>query len=174
MSAFKNSPPGSRLGCLLRLTRRCGGGTNGDLNGSTQNTRSSAKIREIFVKYFLYYFLLNSYLTVLIALIGIGSFLWHTLATRWAALADIVPIAAFIHLYLIAFVRRLYRPPWWIISAVLSVYLGVETALAWLLPRGALNGSVGYLAPLLTLPLLAWLAQRRGVDGAQARCQGVP
>ena len=82
MSAFKNSPPGSRLGCLLRLTRRCGGGTNGDLNGSTQNTRSSAKIREIFVKYFLYYFLLNSYLTVLIALIGIGSFLWHTLATR--------------------------------------------------------------------------------------------
>ena len=107
-------------------------------------------------------------LTVLIALIGIGSFLWHTLATRWAALADIVPIAAFIHLYLIAFVRRLYRPSWWVISAVLSVYLGVETALAWLLPRGALNGSVGYLAPLLTLPLLAWLAQRRGVDGAQA------
>ena len=107
-------------------------------------------------------------LTVLIALIGIGSFLWHTLATRWAVIADVVPIAAFIHLYLLAFVRRLYRPRGWTLAAVLLVYLGVETALAWLLPRGALNGSAGYLAPLLTLPLLAWLAHRRGATAARA------
>lgn len=31
--------------------------------------------------------------------IGIGSFLWHTFATRWAELADVLPIWAFVALY---------------------------------------------------------------------------
>ena len=34
--------------------------------------------------------------------IGIGSFLFHTFATPWAALLDVVPIGAFILLYLFA------------------------------------------------------------------------
>ncbi len=35
-------------------------------------------------------------LTALIAIIGIGSFLFHTYATGWAALTDVLPIALFI------------------------------------------------------------------------------
>jgi hypothetical protein len=34
-------------------------------------------------------------LTLLIGLIGIGSFLFHTYATVWASLADVLPIVAY-------------------------------------------------------------------------------
>ncbi|MEM9097847.1 MAG: hypothetical protein AAGC79_04925 [Pseudomonadota bacterium] len=37
-----------------------------------------------------------TYLSLLICVIGIGSFLFHTFATRWAALTDVVPIMLFI------------------------------------------------------------------------------
>lgn len=33
----------------------------------------------------------------LIAAIGVGSFLWHTLATPWSGLADVIPILLFIN-----------------------------------------------------------------------------
>jgi hypothetical protein len=41
-------------------------------------------------------------LAVILFIIGIGSFLFHTFATPWAALADVVPIACFILVYLFA------------------------------------------------------------------------
>ena len=39
-------------------------------------------------------------LTAILAAIGIGSFLFHTFATRWAAMADVIPIAAFVLYFL--------------------------------------------------------------------------
>jgi hypothetical protein len=45
--------------------------------------------------------------------IGIGSFLFHTLATVWAALADTLPILAFILLYLFAVHRDVLSWPGW-------------------------------------------------------------
>jgi hypothetical protein len=50
--------------------------------------------------------------------IGIGSFLFHTLATVWAALADTLPILAFILLYLFAVHRDVLDWPGW--AAVLA------------------------------------------------------
>ncbi|MCC5985816.1 MAG: hypothetical protein JJU42_15785 [Rhodobacteraceae bacterium] len=44
-------------------------------------------------------------LVVVLAVIGVGSFLWHTHATRWAGLADVLPILVFILLYLFAATR---------------------------------------------------------------------
>ncbi|SDN16912.1 Ceramidase [Methylobacterium phyllostachyos] len=35
----------------------------------------------------------------LIAVVGIGSFLFHTLAVTWAMLADVIPIAVFVDAY---------------------------------------------------------------------------
>lgn len=45
----------------------------------------------------------------ILMLIGIGSFLFHTHATVWAALADVVPIAAFVLTYLYLVNRRVLR-----------------------------------------------------------------
>jgi hypothetical protein len=52
-------------------------------------------------------------LTALIFLIGLGSGLFHTFATRWAVLADVIPIALFILLYMYLALRRLIAAPLW-------------------------------------------------------------
>jgi hypothetical protein len=44
-------------------------------------------------------------MAILLAAIGVGSFLWHTHATGWAGLMDVVPIVLFILLYLFAATR---------------------------------------------------------------------
>ena len=52
-------------------------------------------------------------LSVILGLIGIGSFLFHTHATQWASLADVVPIGVFILTYLFVVNRDMVRLPWW-------------------------------------------------------------
>ncbi|PWG15872.1 ceramidase domain-containing protein [Salibaculum griseiflavum] len=57
-------------------------------------------------------------LAAILFAIGIGSFLFHTLATVWAAMADTLPILAFILLYLFAVHRDVLGWPAW--AAVLA------------------------------------------------------
>ncbi len=52
-------------------------------------------------------------LCIILFVIGIGSTLFHTFATRWAALADTLPIAAFILTYLYAINRHSLGWPLW-------------------------------------------------------------
>ncbi|MDO5705169.1 MAG: ceramidase domain-containing protein [Paracoccus sp. (in: a-proteobacteria)] len=51
-------------------------------------------------------------LIALAAVIGVGSFLFHTLANRWSALADVLPIWIFVALYVLVALNRLggFRP----------------------------------------------------------------
>lgn len=85
-------------------------------------------------------------LTVLLATIGVGSWLFHTHAQVWAGLADVIPIQAFILVYVyFATVRLLGLPVW---AGALSVVLFFPYAI--LVSRGVaavagpLNGSVSY------------------------------
>lgn len=48
-------------------------------------------------------------LALLTASVGIGSFLFHTLANRWSLIADIVPIAAVIYLFFFVAMMRFLR-----------------------------------------------------------------
>ena len=41
-------------------------------------------------------------LCVALFVIGVGSFLFHTFANRWSALADVLPILAFVLIYIFA------------------------------------------------------------------------
>ncbi len=50
-------------------------------------------------------------LMALAVAIGVGSFLWHTFATRWAELADVLPIWGFVALYGAAVLRNSLRTP---------------------------------------------------------------
>jgi len=52
-------------------------------------------------------------LTGLLFVIGLGSGLFHTFATAWAVLADVIPIAVFILLYMYLALRRLVALPLW-------------------------------------------------------------
>lgn len=62
-------------------------------------------------------------LIVLVFVIGLGSGLFHLFATRWAVLADIIPIALFILLYIYLALRRLVALPLW------ACWLGVAIVL---------------------------------------------
>lgn len=94
----------------------------------------------------------------LVGLIGLGSFLFHTLALRWAELADVLPITLFIHAYFFLALYRLLG-----LGALASTLLtlafaaagfGFEPALSALAGRPlapATNGSIAYVPALLAL-----------------------
>jgi Ceramidase len=46
------------------------------------------------------------YLVALVAIVGLGSFLFHSFANRWSRLADVLPIAVFIYSYFFIAMRR--------------------------------------------------------------------
>ncbi len=91
-------------------------------------------------------------LAAILFVIGVGSFLFHTFATRWAGVADTAPILVFILTYLYLATVRYFRLPWW--AGVLAVVLFVPYSIAVagiLTPLvGSLNGSMGYVpVPIL-------------------------
>src|SRR5262245_23678307 len=101
------------------------------------------------------------FLVIMLAVIGVGSFLFHTFATRWAAIADTAPIGIFMVAYLGYALRRFVGLGW------LATLVGLAAFFAALsMAEGAtcggrpcLNGSVGYLPALAALGLIgAWLA----------------
>lgn len=88
--------------------------------------------------------------------IGIGSFIFHTVATSGAAKFDTIPIAVFIYGYLLLALRRYLGLSLIISIAVLVAFSAFNYAEAGLVPRGALNGSHAYLSALAALIVVAW------------------
>jgi hypothetical protein len=105
-------------------------------------------------------------LAALLALIGTGSFLFHTLATVWAAWLDQGAIALYIYAFLWLFLARIAALPWWGALGGLGVFAVASRALTAPFPPGSLNGSYAYFPALLALALLAAYAWRRGNAGA--------
>jgi Ceramidase len=111
-------------------------------------------------------------LPVLIAAIGVASFLFHTLATVWAALADKLTILAFAAYFLFLFLTRAARVGG--VSAFFwaCVFAALSYAFPKMVPAGAAAGSAGYLPYLVALLLIGahlWRTQRaaaRAVLGA--------
>ncbi len=119
-------------------------------------------------------------LAALIALafaIGIGSFLFHTFATRWSRLADVAPIALFMMGYL-GFALRVYlgcsaRQ----IAAALAVFVSATaiaasiacptqlTSVATFSREPCLKGTMGYAPALVALILTGILLHRRHPAG---------
>lgn len=70
-------------------------------------------------------------LIMLLVYVGIGSFLFHTLAERWAALADIIPIGLLILTYYIAMMRRVFHVRWLVVAGLFGLfpiaYAGINT-----------------------------------------------
>jgi hypothetical protein len=96
-------------------------------------------------------------LAAVAGLVGIGSFLFHTLATRWAALADVIPIALFIALaFGLAFHRLVGLKPW--AAGLATLAFLAASPLVEGLGRPLLGSSAGYLPALLALLLVGgWL-----------------
>lgn len=93
-------------------------------------------------------------LVALLAVIGVGSFLFHTHATRWAALVDVVPIGLFILVYLFAVSRDFLRLAWgWagVITLGFVPYAAVIVPVLDRLPFSATSNFYWTVPILLTL-----------------------
>ncbi|WP_299373652.1 ceramidase domain-containing protein [uncultured Tateyamaria sp.] len=104
-------------------------------------------------------------LSVVLGLIGIGSYLFHTHAQVWSAIADVAPIGAFILFYIFAVNRDVWgmRTVWAVGATALFVpYAALTIPLFQYLP--VLGVSAGYVpVPVLILiyaALLWWRAPR--------------
>lgn len=102
----------------------------------------------------------------LIALTGLGSFLFHTVATRWAEWADVIPIVAFMLAYMWFVMTWLFGLNLW---TKILVIVGFSVVTLWLeakVPSTVLWGGALYLPTLfvavLPLPLrcAAWGIQQ--------------
>jgi hypothetical protein len=112
-------------------------------------------------------------LVLLVFVIGIGSFLFHTYATRWASVADTAPIGIFMIGYLAYAMRRYLGAPYLAVAAGLGLFLLAMKAAEGipcqpgLLPitlaagRPCFNGSLGYVPALAALVLIGAVAMIR-------------
>jgi len=101
-------------------------------------------------------------LILLTAVVGVGSFIFHTVATQGAELFDTVPIAVFIYGYLLMALRRFMALSLAVSLALLVAFAAFTYAEAALVPPGALNGSHTYLPALTAMLILGWLVRRPG------------
>jgi len=78
---------------------------------------------------------INRVLAVLLGLIAIGSYLFHTHATVWASTADVVPIALFILVYLFAVNRDVIGMRWWLALGATLLFIPYAALLIPVLDR---------------------------------------
>lgn len=95
------------------------------------------------------------FLSAMIAIVGVGSFLFHTYANTLTVLGDLIPIFIFTGTYLYYSLRHLldWSTKWSLLGLVACVSSMVLIQL--FVPNRILNGSVLYAPPLLMLFFVA-------------------
>lgn len=89
--------------------------------------------------------------------IGIGSFLFHTLATFWSMLADVLPITVFMVVFLTWALRHLLQLSSLWVAICLLGFLSIGGLVESFVPKEFLNGSAGYLHALAALMIVGHL-----------------
>jgi hypothetical protein len=95
-------------------------------------------------------------------LVGIGSTLFHTFATRWGLFADAIPIAIFVVCFLVFTLRRYLGQNAVMTTIWIAVFLAISGVLPRLLPPGFLNNSGFYFPVLGALLVLGVLLRMKG------------
>lgn len=101
-------------------------------------------------------------LALLILVIGVGSFLFHTFATRWAGAMDVFPILAFMLLAVYTLARKLFDVPIWAAWLTVGGFLALGPAMRLIPCSGPACGSLGYAPALLFLAVGGLLLARAG------------
>lgn len=109
-------------------------------------------------------------LVALVFAIAVGSTLFHTLATRWAAVADTVPIGIFMVAYLAYALGCFARLSWGALAGGMAVFIVSLPAASMIRCTGGpcLNGSLAYGPALLALILVGLVLARLGHPAARA------
>ncbi|MCB1406367.1 MAG: ceramidase domain-containing protein [Rhodobacteraceae bacterium] len=116
-------------------------------------------------------------LIVMAALIGIGSFLFHTYANRWSELADTIPIWSFVALFVLAAMHFIGGMPVARVMRVAGIVIVAAGLTVWLLASGEgadaatatpdpLNGSGQYAPAVIALLVFTAVSFWRRHPGA--------
>ncbi len=101
-------------------------------------------------------------LALILGAIGIGSYLFHTHAQVWAAIADVAPIATFILVYLFAINRDVWGLQWGVAlgaTALFIPYAALTIPIYAQLP--VLGVSAGYIPVPVLILIYAWALRHR-------------
>ncbi len=98
----------------------------------------------------------------LAVLVGIGSTLFHTFATRWGVFADAIPIAIFVVAFFVYTLRRFLGQSVAMTAFWVAVFLAIAALLPRLLPAGFMNNSGFYFPVLGALIVFGILLRMRG------------
>jgi len=110
---------------------------------------------------------INAVLIGLAALVGLGSFLFHTYANRWSDIADIVPIWTFVFIYILAALHGFFGFGWARVGRIGLMILAVTASIFFLMPADVdsnatmLNGSEQYIPAIIALLVFGYALQRR-------------
>ncbi len=88
------------------------------------------------------------------AVIGVGSFLFHTYAETWAALADVIPIGIFILSFFVLSMRCFAGLSWGHSFLTLVGFIVALVAMSWVMNtflRDVVGGSISYGPALVSL-----------------------
>jgi hypothetical protein len=112
-------------------------------------------------------------LVAILAAIGVGSYLFHTHAQVWAALADVAPILLYILVYIFAINRDVWqmRPLLAAVVTALFVPYAAATIPVFQLVPG-LGGSAAYAPVPLLILIYAFLLRNRAPDTARGLAIG--
>jgi ceramidase len=95
-------------------------------------------------------------LITVIAIVGLGSFAFHTLATRWAEWGDVIPILVFMLMYLWLAMRRYLLWPKWLAAILLVLFFTVTFGIEARVPEQILWGGAMYLPTVAALIAIAF------------------
>ena len=109
-------------------------------------------------------------LTIILAIIGIGSFLFHTFAQPWSLLADVLPIAIFIHLAIFSAAHRVFGLHNFTALLIMIAFAAFTYYWELLAPAEMLNGSVTYLPAFFALLAMSLLARANNLQAARSFC----
>jgi hypothetical protein len=116
---------------------------------------------------------LGRVLAAVIFAIGVGSFLFHTFAQPWAALADVLPIGFYILIYIFAANRDFWGLSPWVAFGVTLVFFPYAIVTGWAFDQiETLGGSAGYAPVALLIYLYAIALCRRAPDTARGLAIG--
>lgn len=90
--------------------------------------------------------------------IGIGSFLFHTFANRWSALADVIPIWTFVAVYVVFTLRRIFAMRWPATVGIVGIGIAVIVSVMQVLPEWlaeSTNHATQYLPAILAFVAFA-------------------
>ncbi len=113
-------------------------------------------------------------LVAILTAIGIGSYLWHTHATGWAGLADVLPILLFILTYIFAATRDFLRLHWGPAALASLLFFPYAAAVGWavaqVVPGAGANAVYGSVA--LLIAIYAAILSRRAPETARGLAIG--